>query len=317
MSLIQNEQYIIHNITNADTLSGLSLLYNIDINVLKKVNNISTGEIWGFSYLKIPKTAHSSEPKSISVNKEYYENSKKTDNLKLLKNLTNEADNVINIIYSHTKENFKKSLNVLEEISALQKKHSVDVNTILAYYLVYCDDNENVFKLIEEKILENKNKVKLKSGRSANFIKSHSLEGKSSSNRNASNESSSTSEFINVNKMKHSFLKKSCQSFTYVKDLIKKNLPILNLESKMDNEESKIDNKESKIDSEELKENRKREENNIWKESGMNPSFIYNPSKIKSDTYISDEEITENKNCTDHYWSVLRNNSSNVLRRRA
>lgn len=297
MDLVQNEKYIIHNITNADTLSGLSLLYNIDINIIKKVNNLSTGEIWGFSYLKIPKNGQNCQPKNIREDKEYYENSKRSDNLKLLKNLTNEDENVINTIYNHTNENFKKTLVVLEEISALQKKHNIDVQTVLAHYLVYSDTDGNVFKLIEEKIIEGKKKVKLKNRTSKNALQLQHLEEKN--NKNINNDENI--DFANINRVTHPLLEKSSQSLSYVKDIFKKILPILNSESKEDNEKCQV---------------RKKKENSETTDFDLYTTLHYSTTKRKNNSDISEDKITENKKYTNEHDILIHKNSNGVLRRR-
>lgn len=318
MSVTKNEQYIIHNITNADTLLGVSLLYNIDINIIKKVNNISSGDIWGFSYLKIPKIYENSEPKKISEYPEYYKNAKRSDDLQVLKQLTNEEDSVILTVYNHTNGNFNKTLNALEEIASLQKKCNLDKHTILAHYLVYSDKEENVFQLIEEKIVHSKNHFKMKTAKSKNFMQSQGLEEKNNiTNKNVLHSSNTTcksnntadtprNDFISVNKIKNLLLENTSQNISYVKNIIKKVLPIFKSDTKSDDDECKDKKGDESIESRECE---------FF--TGSNWSSEKKKKKNDSAIFSKDEtETPEEKNCANSYKYLIHKNTHSVLRKR-
>lgn len=261
MSLIGDENYIIHNIKNTDTLSGLSLLYDTDINIIKQVNNLHSSDIWSFTSLKIPKNDRCVHAKQLNENSDYYKNAKRYDHIKLLKQLTNIEDDIIRIIYDTTKEQFRESLIALEKILDLQKKLNQDISIIVAHYLVYSDkisNLEDVFSVIEEEVLENKKRQirinsinrtcsrrnRLESGLVHMDDNCNDTEGDDCvNNQNKRNRdeniNDATDSFLRtswrdsalVHKLSSSLKLKSSNSFSYVKNMLNERIPILNFQN--------------------------------------------------------------------------------------
>lgn len=259
-SLIDDDNYIIHNIKNTDTLSGLSLLYNTDINIIKKVNNLHSGDIWSFSFLKIPKNNQCMHAKQLNENSDYYKNAKRYDHIKLLKQLTHVEDDIIKIIYDTTKEQFKESLIILEKIAELHKKLNQDISIIVAYYLVYYDktsSSEDVFSIIEEEVLEHRKQKNFKNNVTKQFLANNNLQNgldincnsreskasesgnfqnkdDSDDNKDDTNHSSSYNTWYDtalVHRLGSSLKLKSSSSFSYVKNIFNRNIPMLNFQN--------------------------------------------------------------------------------------